>query len=355
MGAFNIIYGALTEKKTATFLTVLNSSSDKPQSGEKLVLSGSQVEWSRMERGLEEEIAAWLFSHAGAAKNGQKTIVLESGVRVSIFLQQFNPSPRLIILGGGHVGAALSRMASLLDYEIVVIDDRPLFASREKHPAAHRLICNSFEQALADLPGSLSDYIVIVTRGHRHDRLCLERALLRPNAYIGMIGSRSRVRKMMDELLLSGFTREELDRVQSPIGLKIGAVTEAEIALSILAEITTKRRKADGQEIVQEQMLLKLVELEQQGSRAVLATVVSAYGSTPRKVGARMLVFPDGQTFGTLGGGCAEAEVIREALTLMLPATTKIFALNLTDDAAAEEGMACGGKMEVFLEQSDFS
>ena len=354
MGAFIELYNTLAEGNAAALLTVTDSSSESLPSGEKLVLSGRRLVWSRLERGLAEKVLTGALSQTEDMQTGPGTAELENGVRVRFFLQHFKQIPRLIILGGGHVGAALSRVAEVLDYKIVVVDDRPFFASRERHPQAHRVICNSFETALDELPASLSDYIVIVTRGHRHDRLCLEKSLGRPAAYIGMIGSRRRVSGLMKELAAGGFTREELEKVHAPIGLKIGAVTEGEIALSILAEITAVRRNADRQEPAQEEVLRELAELERRGGSAVLATITKAYGSTPRKAGTRMLVYADGKISGTVGGGCAEAEVRREALSLTGREAPKMFILNLTEDAAAEEGMACGGKMEFFLEPFAF-
>jgi xanthine dehydrogenase accessory factor len=309
-----------------------------------------QVLWSGLERELEEKLLSKALSQISEAKTGMGAVELDNGISVTYFLQLFNPPPRLIILGGGHVGAALSRMAALLDYEIIVIDDRPSFVSREKHPGAHQLICSDFERALDSLPATLSDYMVIVTRGHRHDRLCLEKALGRPAAYFGMIGSRKRVRELLEELAVSGFSQENLARAHTPIGLDIGAVTEGEIALSILAEITAVRRGGGGQEPVQSAVLQELVSLEQPGNCAVLATIIRAYGSTPRKAGTTMLVYPDGQITGTVGGGCAEAEVRREALQMMQTSAPRIYTLDLTADAAAEEGMACGGRMKIFLE-----
>ncbi len=354
MGAFTELNTALAARKAAALITVVDAAGET-RSGEKLVVVDGRVAWSRLERGLEKKVLFKALGQINAVKMGLDAVELEDGEMISYFLQLFIPPPRLIILGGGHVGAALSRMAALLDYEILVIDDRPSFASREKHPCAHRLVCNGFAKALDDLPASLSDYLVIVTRGHRHDRLCLEKVLRRPAAYIGMIGSRHRVRGLMDEMASAGFTREELARAHTPIGLDIGAVTEGEIAVSILAEITAVRRGGGRQEPVQEEVLQRLAAFEQQGGFAVLVTIIRAYGSTPRKAGTRMLVYPDGQISGTVGGGCVEAGVRREALQLMKGAEPRIYKLNLTEDAAAEEGMACGGRMEFFLEPLTFS
>lgn len=355
MGAFTELQTALAANKTALLLTVLEAEGGLARSGDRLVAVEGQLAWSSLEPHAAEQLLTAALAEAAAVTSGPQAVQLQSGEKLLCFLQLFNPPPRLIILGGGHIGAALSRMAALLDYEIVVVDDRPSFASRDRHPDAHRLICNDFVKALAELRPTSSDYIVIVTRGHRHDRICLEQALGRPAAYIGMIGSRKRVREMLEDLARSGFDREKLAAVHTPIGLDIGAVTEGEIALSILAEITAVRRSGSGQEPIQEEVLAELAALERQGGRAVLATIVSTLGSTPRSVGTRMLVYPDGRISGTVGGGCGEAAVRQEALLVLEAAQPRLFNLNLTADAAAEEGMACGGRMKVFLEPLDFS
>ena len=354
MGAFTELSKALAAPKTAALITVVNAPGGRLVGGESLVVVDGKVVWSRLEPGLAQKILSKAHQQIGEQITIADWVELENGDCVRYFLQLFIPPPRLIILGGGHIGAALSRMAALLDYKILVIDDRPSFASREKHPGAHRLICDDFAKALESIPASLSDYIVIVTRGHRHDRLCLEKTLGRPAAYIGMIGSKKRVRELLEELALSGVNRSDLSRVHTPIGLKIGAVTEGEIALSILAEITAVRRSGGQQEPFQQEVLQELVALEKQGGCAVLATIVSAYGSTPRKAGTKMLVFPDGRISGTVGGGCAEAEVRQAALQLIKTTAQRIYPLNLTADAAADEGMACGGRMEILLEPLSF-
>jgi xanthine dehydrogenase accessory factor len=270
--------------------------------------------------------------------------------RLQLFFHYLAPRPRLIILGGGHVGGALCRAAALLDYRIIIIDDRPAFAAEKSHPDAYQVICDRFENALDQLEPSAADYLVIVTRGHQHDRLCLEKSLDRQAAYIGMIGSRKRVEAQMQELQAKGYSSEQLARVHSPIGLSIGAVTEPEIAISILAEITAARRGLGKEETVQAELLTELERLEKAGDRHVLVTIVDTMGSTPRKTGSQMIVYPDGLLKGTIGGGCSEADARREALLQLAAGVPALFRQRLTADAAAEEGMACGGVMDLFIE-----
>ena len=142
---------------------------------------------------------------------------------------------RLILCGGGHVSLEVAHIARRLEFELVIIDDRPEFASRERFPMAGQVVCAPFPEALDALGSRESDYYVILTRGHAHDRDCLEHVLRGKYAYAGMIGSRTKVAAVKAALEAAGIAREILDGVHSPIGLPIGAQTPAEIAVSIAA------------------------------------------------------------------------------------------------------------------------
>jgi xanthine dehydrogenase accessory factor len=157
------------------------------------------------------------------------------------------PPLQLIICGGGHVGQAVAKAAALLDFEITVIDDRPEFASREKFPdPGVRLMTGDFVEALRKLKITQASHLVIVTRGHRHDEICLREVIEKPARYIGMIGSRRRATTIREHMRREGVGAEHLRRVHSPIGLDIGAITPEEIALAILAEIVLARRGGSG-------------------------------------------------------------------------------------------------------------
>ncbi|MCL5935418.1 MAG: XdhC family protein [Firmicutes bacterium] len=208
-------------------------------------------------------------------------------------------------------------------------------------------------------PG-LRSSIVIVTRGHRHDLDCLRQVASYPLAYLGMIGSRRRVRMVRQQLIEEGFEANKLDAVHMPIGLEIGAQTPEEIAVSIAAELIKVRRSFPGAAApvndseTPSALDLKILEKAMVSASndipAALATVVRTKGSTPRKAGARMLVFRDGGVFGTIGGGCGESEVRREALNVIDENSPRIYKLSLDADTAAMEGMVCGGAVEVFIE-----
>ena len=157
------------------------------------------------------------------------------------------PPLELIICGGGHVGQAVAKAGALLDFKIAVIDDRPEFSSREKFPdPGVRLITGDFTEALRSLKITQASHLVIVTRGHRHDEICLREVIEKPARYIGMIGSRRRATTIREHLRREGVGAEHLRRVHSPIGLDIGAITPEEIALAILAEIILARRGGSG-------------------------------------------------------------------------------------------------------------
>jgi xanthine dehydrogenase accessory factor len=170
---------------------------------------------------------------------------LFDGLRLLFEISQ--PSLELIVCGGGHVGQAVARAGRFLDFNVTVIDDRTDFAARDKFPDEQiRLIADDFVAALQSLLITPASHIVIVTRGHRHDEICLHEVIAKPARYIGMIGSRRRTTTIRERLKREGVTPELLRRVHAPIGLDIGALTPEEIALAILAEIVLVRRGGTG-------------------------------------------------------------------------------------------------------------
>jgi len=147
---------------------------------------------------------------------------------------------KLIIFGGGHVAQPLAEMASILGYVTVVVDDRPEFVSPERFPRANKLICAELPNGLPENEINNLTSIVIITRGHKHDQICLK-SVIRSNAnYIGMIGSSRKVRQTFETLISEGFTKEELGKVSAPIGIDLGGQKPSEIALSILAEMVAR-------------------------------------------------------------------------------------------------------------------
>jgi xanthine dehydrogenase accessory factor len=170
---------------------------------------------------------------------GLHRLPLEEGDELEVFLELHHPQPELIIVGAGHLAQPLCTVAVLLGLRVTVLDDRPQFATRERFPEAARLLRVSFDDPFAEVPLHPWSHVVLVTRGHRYDYECLRRVLLQDRlpSYIGMIGSRRRVRATFTHLLEEGISRERLEAVRAPIGLDIGGDTPAEIAVSVAAEI----------------------------------------------------------------------------------------------------------------------
>ena len=266
----------------------------------------------------------------------------------------FIPENRLILLGGGHIAQPLCAMASMLDFAVTVVDDRISFANSERFPQAAQVICNSFAAAISDLNIRATDYVCVITRGHRWDGECL-RQILRGTlpSYLGMIGSKRRVEGLLSLLSEEGFDLNHLSRIHAPIGLAINAQTPAEIAVSICAQLVAHRRKDFQKETALAQtntdyaMLRFLAESSQP---KVCALVLSSTGSTPVKPGAMMAIDYLGNGYGTIGGGCSEAAVMVRARKIMGTGKSCVVEIDMTNEVAESEGMVCGGTMRVLLE-----
>ena len=166
------------------------------------------------------------------------------GGELEVFIEPILTAPVLYIFGGGHISLPLAKMAGMAGFNIAVIDDRPEFANAERFPEADTTLAGDFSQSFGKVNIDKSSYIVIVTRGHQNDELVLEWAVGTPAKYIGMIGSKTKVKAVYDHLLARGISPQQLDKVHSPIGLEIEAQTPEEIAVSILAEIIKVRRSS---------------------------------------------------------------------------------------------------------------
>lgn len=196
-------------------------------------------EANKLMGGSESQLMHFELTHEDASKEG-----MLCGGTVDVFLEPILPSPVLLIFGGGHISFFLERIGKMLDFHVVVIDDRPEFANAERFPEADEIIAEDLASVMRRLDINRSSYIVIVTRGHQNDTQVLEWAAQTPAAYVGMIGSKRKIKTVFSYLKTKGITQEQLDRVHSPIGLPIGAETPEEIAVSIMAEMIQVRRRA---------------------------------------------------------------------------------------------------------------
>ncbi len=281
---------------------------------------------------------------------------LDEKDRAAVYTRVFLPPQRLILLGGGHVSQPLSRYSADLEFDVVVVDDRPGFANAVRFPEAKQVICDSFEHAIGQLTITKYDFVCVITRGHRHDAACL-RVLLAGEQprYLGLIGSRRRTIELFKMLEEEGFDRGNIDRIHTPIGLAIGAETPKEIAISILAELISVRsnksldREAERLALTSHEPEL-LHYLLAKSEPCTLAVVVEKSGSTPVPTGAVMAVNALGGVVGTVGGGCGEHEIVKHALDVLRTGKPRLIHLDMSNDVAEEEGMVCGGRMKVWIE-----
>ena len=170
---------------------------------------------------------------------------LVCGGQMDVHIDPLEATPHLYIVGAGHVGWHLGRLATDAGFRVHVVDDREKFANAERFPAAEEVVAESIPDWLHRAEVPASSFVVVVTRGHTHDLEAMRSLAARDLRYLGLIGSRAKVRRIYDLLLAEGMPAECLERVHAPIGFDIGAVTPAEIAISIIAQLVAVRRGAE--------------------------------------------------------------------------------------------------------------
>jgi xanthine dehydrogenase accessory factor len=154
------------------------------------------------------------------------------------FLECIFPRPQLIIAGAGHIGKALSHLANRLDFDVTVVDDRPEYANATNIPEADHIIVQDISVAFNEIKKNRDTYVVIVTRGHKDDAAALRPCIVSDLAYIGMIGSKTKIATMKEDFIKNGWaTHDQWNIIHSPVGLEIKSKTVEEIAVSIAAEL----------------------------------------------------------------------------------------------------------------------
>ena len=268
----------------------------------------------------------------------QRTIasLLQQEADVTVIREEwFCPQPKLILCGGGHVSREVAAFAHRLDFSVTVLDDRPDAVTRERFPTAESRICDSYE--------NLGKYLqedacyVVVTPDHKADLQCVSTILPTRYRYLGMIGSRKKVAATMENLKNAGFSQEKIRSIFAPIGLPIGAVTPAEIALSILGQIVQEKNKTHAASADRD-----LLEGKEPG---MLCIILEKHGSAPRGVGSMMFVGKE-TVLGSIGGGEPEYLAIQAAKEDPGFAIRE-YALNNTAPDGLD--MICGGRIKVLF------
>ena len=274
--------------------------------------------------------------HNGSLYQRAMASMLSSGEDASVLREEwFCPQPKLIICGGGHVSREVAAFAQRLDFSVTVIDDRAEAVTRDRFPTADALICDSYDNLKRYLDPNAC--YVVVTPNHSADLQCVSAILPTPHRYLGMIGSRKKVATTVENLKNAGFTQEQIGGIFAPIGLPIGAVTPAEIALSIMGQIVKEKNKTHS--AFADKLLLETKE------PGMLCVITEKHGSAPRGVGSMMFVGRN-KVIGSIGGG--EPEYLAICHAQENPALCeKEFALNNT--AANGLDMICGGRIKVLF------
>ena len=254
MNIFEKITHLQKTNTSAALVTVIQTRGSVPrESGSKMIveadgkihgtIGGGAVENMVINEALEviKNKKAQIVKHDLFDDQGKDTGMVCGG-NMEFFIEPLTAPDKIIIFGAGHIAYYLAKLAEMMDFSVVVIDDRQEFANTERFPQALELIHEDAESAAQNLKFTPADFLVIITRDHHSDYSILRQVLHNPPRYLGMIGSKTKRRDIYNRLKQNdGFGDDTLQRIHSPIGLDIGAETPQEIALSIMAEIVKEK------------------------------------------------------------------------------------------------------------------
>src|SRR5438552_17705673 len=246
---FSAVADALERGELAALVTIVATHGSTPQRiGAKMLVFADGRTIGTIGGGCYENDAFWKAREAITSRKPQlvhyeldddfaQETGLVCGGQMDVYIEPIEPSPELYVIGAGHVGFHLARLAHEVGFRVHVVDDREKFASRERYPTASEIVADDIPGWLARTQLPPHAYVVIVTRGHTNDLEALRALAPRDLRYLGLIGSRAKVARIYDALTADAMPADQLKRVHAPIGLDIGAVTPQEIAVSILAEL----------------------------------------------------------------------------------------------------------------------
>ncbi|MFC2022555.1 XdhC family protein [Chloroflexota bacterium] len=251
------IIGLIAHGERAVLATVLSRQGSAPRkSGAKMLIKrdgsitgsigGGDVEQEIKRQAIETmDSGVPQIVHLDLSGRGEEEAMICGG-QMDIFLEPIAPQETLYLFGAGHVSQSTAVIAKMLEFRVVVIDPRPEYTNAERFPDADMLVTEDYESAFPKLKVDENSYIIIYTPGHVLDERCLGFAIGTTAKYVGMIGSKKKVKEIKDRLIQKGVTCQQLDRAHAPIGMEISAETPAEIAISIMAEIVQVRRNSPG-------------------------------------------------------------------------------------------------------------
>ncbi len=239
MNAFCQLSKALESDKRVVLVTVIREySQSKGFLGKKLLCDFSgTVYYNDFSPELTNKFMSFVHEFLEENKMTVTFKVTAAKEDLEIYLEKYIPAPKAIIFGAGHVSQPTCQLLKMIGFHVTVIDDRSSFANRERFPDADQLVVESFENALEQIVLDVNTWVLLVTRGHKYDYLCLERLIDKELAFLGMMGSKSRAAVTRKQLLEAGFSKDQVAKLHCPVGLNIGGQSPEELAVSIASQI----------------------------------------------------------------------------------------------------------------------
>lgn len=355
----NVYKGLLNQVDSGEKAVIITALNNKEHENKNVPIKFLVTEESLINRAFDHRLNEMVYKKSAITLETGNLQFLKVDDEEAYLIEPYFPEPQLIVLGAGHIAKPLAEFGARAGFSVTVVDDRPSFANKERFPTANRIICEGFDKCFDRININEFSFVVIVTRGHRHDMDCLRQVLKYKTAYTGMIGSKRRVKGVMEQMRIEGFSEEKLNAVCSPIGLSIGAVTPEEIAFAIIAEVIGYRRFVHKKRADENGPKYKWPEFDrevafelskEEDSPRAIVTIVATKGSVPRKEGAKMLIWPFGKLLGSIGGGCSEGAVINNGRDVIRNGGYEFLRIDMTGEVAEDEGMVCGGIMDVVIE-----
>ena len=250
------VAAVLARRQSAVMVTVVNARGDGGGAtpGAKLLFASDARTHGTLGSEALDQVARDRAAHVIDEREPRLVQYLPDGTPaprrsrtyVQLLYEPLLPPDRLLVIGAGHIAVPMHEIGKILGFEVIVVDDRADFATKERFPSADEVLCIPFSTVPAQITIDRTTYLVLVTRAHEHDEAVLRQVADSRAPYIGMIGSKRRVITVYRRLLEEGVTQEQLRRIYAPVGLAINARTPQEIAVAVMAEIVSVKRHGEG-------------------------------------------------------------------------------------------------------------
>jgi xanthine dehydrogenase accessory factor len=357
MSIFRALMNEIDSNRNVTLMTVVG--------GESELITGQQALFDHSGKTLKADAQLDKLFYIPTTNPGIHAIQY-NGKEMEVMVEPILPNPALIIFGSGHIAECLAKLAKLLMYKVNIVDDREQYANSQHFPDADKIWCGNVDQSVQEIPFHANCFAVIVTRGHQTDAVSLQALLDKPIPYIGLVGSKRKLRFIRQMFWENGIDLSQQKNLFAPIGLDFHSETPQEIALSILSELQLFRHGGTGKQLStllkkekvhpyderrvrQDPQLFEIMAQAEEAKRAFISVIiVRTEGHVPRGVGSRALIWADGSIYGTTGGGRRESEIIQMALELLKEGKNRQQAVDFRgtyDDFQP----VCGGKYTFFM------